>query len=113
MPRAYRRRTTEPAESTVDFAPESHFETEENPMATSTDRIASVRIRTGGVHYSGARIVTLLTTDRSAVNIAGSNVITCEDISFHPAGIKFQATANEGGGTHVIPHANIEIVTLA
>ena len=84
--------------------------------ATATpgkESIASVRIRTGGVHYSGARIVTLLTTDKSATNIAGSNVIVCESIRFHPAGVAFEATAPEGGGSHVVPYANVEIVTLA
>lgn len=79
----------------------------------NADTISSVRIRTGGVHYSGARIVTTLTTDTSATNIAGSNVIVCESIGFHPAGIKFDAVAAEGGGTHVIPYANVEIITLA
>ena len=75
--------------------------------------IASVRIRTGGVHYSGARIITTLTTDRSATNIAGSNVIVCESIRFHPAGVIFEATVAEGGLSHVVPYANIEIITLA
>jgi hypothetical protein len=75
--------------------------------------IASVRIRTGGVHYNGARIITTLTTDKTATNIAGSNVIVCEEIKFHPAGIAFIATPNEGGGSHVIPYVNVEIVTLA
>lgn len=77
------------------------------------ETIATVRIRTGGVHYSGARIITTLTTDKSATNIAGSNVIVCESISFHPAGVRFEATEIEGGGTHVIPYANVEVVTLA
>ena len=84
--------------------------------ATATpgkESIVSVRIRTGGVHYSGARIVTLLTTDKSATNIAGSNVIVCESIRFHPAGVAFEATPSEGGGSHVVPYANVEIVTLA
>ena len=76
------------------------------------ETIASVRIRTGGVHFSGARIVTLLTVDKTAVNIAGSNVIVCDAIRFHPAGIHFDATASEGGGSHVIPYANVEVVTL-
>jgi len=77
------------------------------------ENLSSVRIRTGGVHYSGARIVTLLTTDKTATNIAGSNVIVCEVIKFHPAGIYFEATAAEGGQTHVIPYANVEVTTLA
>ena len=77
------------------------------------ESIASVRVRTGGVHFSGARIITTLTTDKSATNIAGSNVIVCDQIRFHPAGIHFDATPAEGGGSHVIPYANIEVVTLA
>jgi len=62
------------------------------------EAIATVRIRTGGVHYSG---------------IAGSNVIVCELIRFHPAGVIFDATEAEGGLSHVVPYANVEIVTLA
>lgn len=75
--------------------------------------IASVRVRTGGVHFNGARIITTLTTDASAVNVAGSNIIICDNIRFHPAGIAFEASSNEGGGSHVIPYVNVEIVTLA
>jgi len=77
------------------------------------ETVISVRIRTGGVHFSGARIVTLLTTDKSASNIAGSNVIICESIRFHPAGVAFDAAPSEGGGTFVIPYANVEVATLA
>lgn len=75
--------------------------------------IASVRVRTGGVHFNGARIITTLTTDKSAVNIAGSNVIVCDSIRFHPAGVHFDATQAEGGGSHVIPYVNIEVIALA
>ena len=75
--------------------------------------IASVRVRTGGVHFNGARIITTLTTDKSAVNIAGSNVIVCDQIRFHPAGVHFDATQAEGGGSHVIPYVNIEVIALA
>lgn len=75
--------------------------------------IASVRVRTGGVHFNGARIITTLTTDTAAVNVAGSNIIICDSIRFHPAGISFDASPNEGGGSHVIPYVNVEIVTLA
>lgn len=75
--------------------------------------IASVRVRTGGVHFSGARIITTLTTNKDAVNIAGANIIVCEDIRFHPAGIAFDPTENEGGGSFVIPYVNVEVVTLA
>lgn len=77
------------------------------------ESIANVRVRTGGVHFNGARIITTLTTDRSAVNIAGSNIIICDSIRFHPAGIQFEAIASEGGGTYVVPYVNIEVVTLA
>lgn len=86
---------------------------ESKEVQPGREPIASVRIRTGGVHYSGARIITTLTTDRSATNIAGSNVIVCESIRFHPAGVIFEAAPQEGGATHVVPYANVEIVTLA
>ena len=85
--------------------------TESSPAIKES--ISSVRIRTGGVHYSGARIITTLTTDKTHVNVAGSNVIVCESISFHPAGVRFEATPSEGGGSHVIPYANVEVITLA
>jgi hypothetical protein len=77
--------------------------------APGKEKIQSVRIRTGGVHYTGARIVTTLTLDKSAVNIAGANIVTCEEIAFHPAGIMFRGTDGING---VIPYANVEIVYL-
>lgn len=85
----------------------------ENTTARATETIASVRVRTGGVHFNGARIITTLTTEKTATTIAGSNVIVCDSIRFHPAGISFDAAANEGGGSHIIPYVNVEVVTLA
>lgn len=85
----------------------------ESNVSPGKETIASVRIRTGGVHYNGARIITTLTTDKSATNIAGSNIIICEEIRFHPGGIHFIAANTEGGGTHVVPYVNVEIITLA
>lgn len=82
-------------------------------VAPGREPIASVRVRTGGVHFSGARVITTLTTNRDAVNIAGSNIVVCESIRFHPAGIAFDPTSNEGGGTFVIPYVNVEVITLA
>jgi len=81
--------------------------------APGKESLAHVRVRTGGVHYQGARIITTLTTDRSAVNVAGSNVVVCEVIRFHPAGIYFEALGAEGGGVCVIPYVNVEIATIA
>lgn len=75
--------------------------------------IHSVRVRTGGVHFTGARIVTTLTTDTATQNLTGSNVVVCSDIRFHPAGIYFESVPNEGAGSHVIPYANIEVINLA
>jgi hypothetical protein len=75
------------------------------------EQLRSVRIRTGGVHYNGARIVTMLTTDDTAVNIAGSNVIVCKLITTHPAGVYFESSEG-GGGTHIIPYANVEVMTV-
>lgn len=77
------------------------------------EAIHSVRVRTGGVHFTGARIVTTLTTDQAAQNLTGSNVVVCTEIKFHPAGIAFTAVPAEGAGSHVIPYANIEVVNLA
>lgn len=77
------------------------------------EAIHSVRVRTGGVHFTGARIITTLTTDAAAQNLTGSNVVVCERISFHPAGIAFTAVPSEGAASHVIPYANIEVVNLA
>mgnify|MGYP007127771355 CR=1 FL=1 len=77
------------------------------------EAIHSVRIRTGGVHFTGARIITTLTTDTSAVNLTGSNTVVCTEIKFHPAGIFFEAAASEGAASHVIPYANVEVVNLA
>ena len=77
------------------------------------EAIHSVRIRTGGVHFTGARIVTLLTTDSASTNLTGSNVVVCSEIKFHPAGIAFTAVPSESAGSHVIPYANVEVVNLA
>lgn len=75
--------------------------------------IHSVRVRVGGVHFTGARVISLLTTDPSAQNLTGSNVVVCDRIAFHPGGILFDASASEGGGSHVIPYANVEVINLA
>jgi hypothetical protein len=79
------------------------------------ETIHSVRIRTGGVHFTGARIITSLTTDPAATNLTGQNVVVCSDIRFHPAGISFTALPSEGPGaaSHVIPYANVEVINLA
>lgn len=111
MPRIYRKRST--TEATLEATPEVTSEHQEPVMTDTTDTIASVRIRTGGVHYSGARIISLLTTDPTVTSVAANNVIICDLIRWHPAGVMFVASARDGGGTFVIPHNNIEIVTLA
>ena len=77
------------------------------------ESISSVRIRTGGVHFTGARIITSLTLDPNATNLTGSNVVVCSDIRFHPAGIAFTAVPSEGAGSHVVPYANVEVINLA
>jgi hypothetical protein len=77
------------------------------------EAIASVRIRTGGVHFTGARIITSLTLDPAAQNLTGSNVVVCKDIRFHPAGIYFEAVPSEGAGSHVVPYVNVEVINLA
>jgi hypothetical protein len=71
--------------------------------------VKHVRVRTGGVHFGGARIISALTTDKNAVSIAGGNTIICEAISTHPAGVCFEPL---DGGRYVIPYANVEVITL-
>ena len=82
-------------------------------VSPGKESIHSVRVRTGGVHFTGARIITTLTTERTATTHTGSNVVVCEVIRFHPGGIYFEALPSEGGGIHVIPYANVEVVNLA
>lgn len=79
-------------------------------QSPTRDRLSSVRIRTGGVHYTGARIITQLTTDDTAQNIAGSNIVICSYITTHPAGIAFEA--KDTGVKYIVPYANVEIATL-
>lgn len=88
-------------------------DTKEVTAPAGSVALASVRIRTGGVHFSGARIVTLLTLDQNAVNLTGSNVIVCTSIRTHPAGVLFEASPSEGGGSHIVPYANVEVMTVA
>lgn len=79
------------------------------PKPSSREQLKTVRIRTGGVHFSGARIISLLVTDKSAASIASSNVVICDVITTHPAGVYFEAE----GQTHIIPYANVEVMTVA
>lgn len=73
-------------------------------------KLKQVRVRTGGVHYGGARVVSLLTTDKTAVNIASNNTVICDAITTHPAGVLF--TDTKDGQTHLIPYANVEVMTV-
>ena len=75
------------------------------------EALKHVRVRTGGVHFSGARIITTLTTDQGAINIASQNILICDSISTHPAGVLFDAPKE--GGKYIIPYANVEVMTLA
>lgn len=79
-------------------------------VPSNRERLSSVRIRTGGVHYTGARIITQLTTDDTAQNIAGSNIVICSTITTHPAGVYFKT--KDTGCEYIIPYANVEIATL-
>lgn len=77
-----------------------------------TPKINSVRIRTGGVHYSGARIISFLTTDTST-STSNSNTISCQHISLSPEGVRFTASPQDGGRSHLIPYSNVEVVSYA
>lgn len=74
------------------------------------EAVKHVRVRTGGVHFGGARIISALTTDKSAQAIASGGMIICETISTHPAGVCFEPVE---GGRYVVPYANVEVITLA
>ncbi len=86
------------------------------PMAneaktSNREQLKHVRVRTGGVHFNGARIITTLTTDQGAINIASQNILICDSISTHPAGVLFDVPKE--GGKFIIPYANVEVMTLA
>ena len=51
------------------------------PKTNNRENLKSVRVRTGGVHFNGARIITMLTTDKTAASIASSNVVICDVIT--------------------------------
>lgn len=85
------------------------------PMAneaktSNREQLKHVRVRTGGVHFNGARIITTLTTDTTAVNIASQNMLICSSISTHPSGVMFDV--HNDGGRFIIPYANVEVMTL-
>lgn len=82
----------------------------EPKAASNREALKHVRVRTGGVHFNGARIITTLTTDQHAVNIASQNILICDSISTHPAGVMFDAPRE--GGKFIIPYANVEVMTL-
>jgi len=83
----------------------------EAKSGSNREQLKHVRVRTGGVHFNGARIITTLTTDQTAVNIASQNILICESITTHPAGVLFDAPRE--GGKFIIPYANVEVMTLA
>ena len=53
---------------------------------TTTPIISSVRVKQGGVHFTGARTVHLLTTDREFVSVAGNTTVVCDTITTVPTG---------------------------
>jgi hypothetical protein len=78
---------------------------------SNREALKNVRVRIGGVHFHGARIITMLTTDKGAVNIASQNILICDSITTHPAGVLFDAPSE--GGKFLIPYANVEVMALA
>jgi hypothetical protein len=76
----------------------------------ATQSVKHVRVRTGGVHFGGARIISALSTDKTATAIASGGMIICESIAIHPAGVCFEPV--DGGGKYIIPYANVEVITL-
>jgi len=76
----------------------------------TTPVISSVRVKQGGVHFTGARTVHLLTTDKDFVAIAGNTTVVCDSISTAPTGVHFTTLE---GSSHCIPYAQVEIINFA
>lgn len=77
---------------------------------TTTPIISSVRVKQGGVHFTGARTVHLLTTDREFVSVAGNTTVVCDTITTVPTGVHFVTLE---GTSHCIPYAQVEIIHFA
>lgn len=77
---------------------------------STTPVIHSVRVKQGGVHFTGARLVHLLTTDRDSISISGNTTVVCESISTAPTGVLFTTLE---GSSHCIPYAQVEIINFA
>jgi hypothetical protein len=79
------------------------------PATPGRERVADVRIQSGGCHWSGARLVTHLTTDGAKVGVSGANVVVAEEMTLHPAGV----LVVEANARTIVPYARVETIRLA
>lgn len=83
--------------------------TEETPKAGGATRVLEARLQAGAVHWSGARSITHVTTDRAMLSALGTHILVADELSLHPAGLLVRAE----GGTWIVPHARVETYRLA
>lgn len=72
-------------------------------------KLREARLRAGEVHWSGARPITHVTTDRAQLGVLGAHVLLVDDLTLHPAGLLLKVD----GGLWIIPHARVETYRLA
>lgn len=72
-------------------------------------KLREARLRAGEVHWSGARPITHVTTDRAQLGVQGSHVLLVDELTLHPAGLLLKID----GGAWIIPHARVETYRLA
>lgn len=78
-------------------------------LPVGREALSEVRLQAGGVHWQGARLVTHVTTDEAKKSVFGSHVLVVEGIWLHPAGVLIKLE----GQKYVVPHARVEVYTLA
>lgn len=79
------------------------------PATAGRERVAEARLQAGGCHWSGARLVTHLTTDTAKVGVSGASVVVADEMVLHPAGV----LVVEGGARVIVPYARVETIRLA
>lgn len=84
---------------------------EASPVSSSPgrERLSEVRLQAGAVHWSGARPVTHLTTDRARTTVSGTHVLVADELLLHPAGCLVRVD----GASFIVPHARVEVYRLA
>lgn len=73
------------------------------------EQLTEVRFQVGSVHWNGARIITHATTDETRKTVAGTHMLIAEGLWLHPAGVLIKVDGNK----YIVPHARVEVYTLA